>query len=287
MAKTRDLKRRIRSIRNTMQLTRAMKMVSAAKLRRAQERIFSARPYARQLDAVLQSLASRANPELHPLLEVRPEERIELIVVTSDRGLCGSFNTNILKTGVAFLREQEGKALVLQAVGRKGRDFFRRRRWTIRREWADVLRNVEFTLAHEIGEEVSARYTAGEVDAVYLVYNEFKSAVAQRPVVERLLPISKAEVEEGPKTTIEDYIYEPDPQSLFLRLLPHHVDMQIYRGLLESQAAEHAARMSAMSAATTNAGELIDQLTLKMNRMRQASITTEIIEVVSGAEALG
>ncbi len=287
MAKTRDLKRRIRSIRNTMQLTRAMKMVSAAKLRRAQERIFSARPYARQLDAVLQSLASRANPELHPLLEVRPEERIELIVVTSDRGLCGSFNTNILKTGVAFLREQEGKALVLQAVGRKGRDFFRRRPWTIRREWADVLRSVEFSLAHEIGEEVSARYTAGEVDAVYLVYNEFKSAVAQRPVVERLLPISKAEVEEGPKTTIEDYIYEPDPQSLFLRLLPHHVDMQIYRGLLESQAAEHAARMSAMSAATTNAGELIDQLTLKMNRMRQASITTEIIEVVSGAEALG
>jgi F-type H+-transporting ATPase subunit gamma len=287
MAKTRDLKRRIRSIRNTMQLTRAMKMVSAAQRRRAQERIFSARPYARQLDAVLQSLASRANPELHPLLEVRPEERIELIVVTSDRGLCGSFNTNILKTGVAFLREQEGKALVLQAVGRKGRDFFRRRRWTIRREWADVLRSVEFSLAHEIGEEVSARYTAGEVDAVYLVYNEFKSAVAQRPVVERLLPISKAEVEEGPKITIEDYIYEPDPQSLFLRLLPHHVDMQIYRGLLESQAAEHAARMWAMCAATTRAGELIDQLTLKLNRMRQASITTEIIEVVSGAEALG
>ena len=287
MAKTRDLKRRIRSIRNTMQLTRAMKMVSAAKLRRAQERIFAARPYARQLDAVLQSLASRANPELHPLLQVRPEERIELLVVTSDRGLCGSFNTNILKTAVAFLREREGRTLELQAVGRKGRDFFRRRRWTIRREWADVLRNVEFALAAEIGGDVSARYAAGEVDAVYLVYNEFKSAVAQRPVVERLLPISRAEVEDGPKTAIEDYIYEPDPQSLFLRLLPHHVDMQIYRALLESQAAEHAARMSAMSAATTNAGELIDQLTLKMNRMRQASITTEIIEVVSGAEALG
>jgi F-type H+-transporting ATPase subunit gamma len=287
MAKTRDLKRRIRSIRNTMQLTRAMKMVSAAKLRRAQERIFAARPYARQLDAVLQSLASRANPELHPLLEIRPEERVELIVVTSDRGLCGSFNTNILKTAVSFLREREGKALEVQAVGRKGRDFFRRRRWTIRREWADVLRTVEFALANQIGEEVSARYTAGEVDAVYLVYNEFKSAVAQRPLVERLLPISRSEVEDGPQTTIEDYIYEPDPQSLFLRLLPHHVDMQIYRALLESQAAEHAARMSAMSAATTNAGELIDQLTLKMNRMRQASITTEIIEVVSGAEALG
>ena len=287
MAKTRDLKRRIRSIRNTMQLTRAMKMVSAAKLRRSQERIFAARPYARQLDAVLQSLASRANPELHPLLEVRPEERIELIVVTSDRGLCGSFNTNILKTAVAFLREREGKTLVLQAVGRKGRDFFRRRPWTIRREYADVLRNVEFALAAEISHEATARYAAGEVDAVYFVYNEFKSAVAQRPVVERLLPISRAEVEEGPGTASEDYIYEPDPQSLFLRLLPHHVDMQIYRGLLESQAAEHAARMSAMSAATTNAGELIDQLTLKMNRMRQATITTEIIEVVSGAEALG
>jgi F-type H+-transporting ATPase subunit gamma len=287
MAKTRDLKRRIRSIRNTMQLTRAMKMVSAAKLRRSQERIFAARPYARQLDAVLQSLASRANPELHPLLEVRPEERIELIVLTSDRGLCGSFNTNILKTAVAFLREREGKTLVLQAVGRKGRDFFRRRPWTIRREYADVLRNVEFALAAEISQEAAARYAAGEMDAVYFVYNEFKSAVAQRPVVERLLPISRSEVEEGPRTASEDYIYEPDPQSLFLRLLPHHVDMQIYRGLLESQAAEHAARMSAMSAATTNAGELIDQLTLKMNRMRQATITTEIIEVVSGAEALG
>ena len=186
-----------------------------------------------------------------------------------------------------FLSEREGRALELQAVGSKGRDFFRRRRWTIRREWADVLRSVEFTLAAEIGGDVSARYAAGEVDAVYLVYNEFKSAVAQRPVVERLLPISRAEVEDAPSTTVEDYIYEPDPQSLFLRLLPHHVDMQIYRALLESQAAEHAARMSAMSAATTNAGELIDQLTLKMNRMRQASITTEIIEVVSGAEALG
>lgn len=287
MAKTRDLKRRIRSIRNTMQLTRAMKMVSAAKLRRSQERIFAARPYARQLDAVLQSLASRANPELHPLLQTRAEERIELIVVTSDRGLCGSFNTNILKTAVAFLRDREGRSLELQAVGRKGRDFFRRRPWRIRREWADVLRNVEFSLAAEIGQEVAARYTAGEVDAVHLVYNEFKSAVAQRPVVERLLPISRAAVEAGPPATTEDYIYEPDPQSLFLRLLPHHVDTQIYRALLESQAAEHAARMAAMSAATTNAGELIDQLTLKMNRMRQASITTEIIEVVSGAEALG
>jgi F-type H+-transporting ATPase subunit gamma len=287
MAKTRDLKRRIRSIRNTMQLTRAMKMVSAAKLRRSQERIFAARPYAKQLDAVLQSLASRANPELHPLLTIRPERRIELIVVTSDRGLCGSFNTNILKTAVAFLREREGREPEIQAVGRKGRDFFRRRPWKIRREWADVLRSIEFSLAAEIGQEMVARYTNEEVDAVYLLYNEFKSAVAQRPVVERLLPISRAEVVEGPKTTIEDYIYEPDAQSLFLRLLPHHVNMQIYRALLESQAAEHAARMAAMSAATTNAGELIDQLTLKMNRMRQASITTEIIEVVSGAEALG
>jgi F-type H+-transporting ATPase subunit gamma len=270
-----------------MQLTRAMKMVSAAKLRRSQERIFAARPYAKQLDAVLQSLASRASAELHPLLQVRPEQRIELIVVTSDRGLCGSFNTNIVKAAVAFLREREGRALELQAVGRKGRDFFRRRPWPVRREWADVLRNIEFSLAAEIGQEVVARYTAEEVDAVYLVYNEFKSAVAQRPVVEPLLPISRAEVEEGPKTAIEDYIYEPDPQSLFLRLLPHHVNMQIYRALLESQAAEHAARMAAMSSATSNAGELIDQLTLKMNRMRQASITTEIIEVVSGAEALG
>jgi F-type H+-transporting ATPase subunit gamma len=287
MAKTRDLKRRIRSIRNTMQLTRAMKMVSAAKLRRSQERIFAARPYARQLDAVLQSLAARANPELHPLLQVRPEERVELIVVTSDRGLCGSFNTNILKRGLAFLRERGGRSLEVQAVGRKGRDFFRRRPWAVRRERVDVLRSVDYALAADIGREVVDRYADGRVDAVYLLYNEFKSAVAQRPVIERLLPISRAEVEGGSRGPAEDYIYEPDPQSLFLNLLPHHVEMQVYRALLESVAAEHAARMAAMSAATSNAGELIEKLTLQMNRMRQAAITTEIIEVVSGAEALG
>ena len=287
MAKTRDLKRRIRSIRNTMQLTRAMKMVSAAKLRRSQERMFAARPYARHLQAVLQSLATRANPEIHPLLELRPERRTELVVITADRGLCGSFNTNILKRATSFLLEEAAdRERILHLVGRKGRDFFRRRPWPVQREWTDVTRSVDYTIAAEIGQDVIARYVAGEIDSVYLVYNEFKSALAQKPTVTRLLPIERRSLGAA-QASEQDYIYEPDPATLFDRLLPHHIEVQIYHALLESVAAEHAARMAAMSSATTNAGELIDKLTLRMNRMRQASITTEIIEVVSGANALG
>jgi F-type H+-transporting ATPase subunit gamma len=284
MAKTQDFKRRIRSIQNTRQLTRAMKMVSAAKLRRAQDGIIRARPYANQMLEVLRSLAARANPEKHPLLQVHGDQRVEVMIITSDRGLCGSFNASICRTGIAYLQEQEGKDLQVLSVGRKGRDFFRRRSFQLGREWLDVLRTVDYPLAAEMARYMMDRYIREELDAVYLIYNEFKSMIQQRPVVEQLLPIKKVELDPA---EAEDYIYEPDAQSLFEVLLPKHVEIQVYRALLESVAAEHAARMTAMEAATKNAGELIDKLTLQMNRVRQAAITTEIIEVVSGAEAQG
>ncbi len=284
MAKTRDIKRRIRSIRSTMQVTRAMKMVSAAKLRRSQERIVQARPFAKRMLEVLRSLASRANPEAHPLLAVRPQERISVLIITGDRGLCGSFNTNVYKKAVAFLDEQSGREASLYLVGRKGRDHFRRDRRPGKREWTDIYRSLGFTTAAEIAGDLMAEYVAGRTDAVHVVYNEFKSVIQQRPVVEQLLPIRPLDLVPG--AVAEDYIYEPEPAILFDRLLPRHVEVQVYRSLLESFAAENAARMTAMDSATINAAELIDSLTLYMNRVRQASITTEIIEVVSGAEAL-
>jgi F-type H+-transporting ATPase subunit gamma len=287
MAKTQHLKRRIRSIRNTMQVTRAMKMVSAARLRRAQDRIVAARPYARRMLAVLRSLAGRAGHEAHPLLQEREVRRVDAVVISSDRGLCGSFNANILKTAAAFADRQVGHALLIHPVGRKSRDYFRRRTFDVGREWTDLLRNLNYASASEIADVVIERYTKAETDAVYVVYNEFKSAIAQTPVVERILPIADHEFDAKHAPAVEDYIYEPDAQVLFDRLLPGHVEIQIFRALLESAAAEHAARMSAMESATSNASELIDTLTLRMNRVRQASITTEIIEVVSGAQALG
>jgi F-type H+-transporting ATPase subunit gamma len=284
MAKTQDLRRRIASIRNTMQLTKAMKTVSAAKLRRAQDAMLAARPYADQLQKVLKSLASRANPEAHPLLARRADRRVRALVVTSDRGLCGSFNVNICRTAAGFLEDHRHKDLELLTVGRKGREYFKRRDYTIGRDWQDVLRTVDYTTAVDISRFLIDSYVNDEIDAVFIVYNEFKSTMQQKPVVERLLPIERLDLEPGES---EDYIYEPDATTLFNRLLPKHVEFQIYRALRESVAAEHAARMTAMDAATRNAGELIDRLTLYMNRVRQASITTEIIEVVSGAEALG
>jgi len=285
MAKTREIRRRIRSIRNTMQLTRAMKMVSAAKLRRAQERIVRARPYARQMQEVLRSLASRANPEAHPLLRVRGDRRAEVLVVSADKGLCGSFNTNIHKTAAGFVDSLVGRELSLYTVGKKARDYFRRRRYPVRQDRVDVFRELDYPVAAEIAQDLMQRYCDEELDAVYLVYNEFKSAIQQRPVVERLLPIEPTQL--GPGEVAEDYIYEPEPATLFATLLPRYVEVCVYRAMLESNAAEQAARMTAMESATNNAGDLIHALTLHMNRVRQASITTEIIEVVSGAEALG
>ena len=284
MAKTQDLRRRIASIRNTRQLTKAMKTVSAAKLRRAQDAMLAARPYADQMQKVLKSLASRANPEAHPLLARHGDQRARALVITSDRGLCGSFNVNICRAATASFDEYRGKDLELLTVGRKGREYFRRRNYAMGRDWEDVLRTVGYTTAVDIAQFLIEAYVKDDVDTVFIVYNEFKSAMQQRPVVEQLLPIERLDLEAGES---EDYIYEPDAASLFNSLLPKHVEFQIYRALRESVAAEHAARMTAMDAATRNAGELIDKLTLHMNRVRQASITTEIIEVVSGAEALG
>jgi len=284
MAKTHDLKRRIRSIKNTMQVTKAMKMVSAARLRRAQDRILAARPFAVTMGKVLSSLVARANPELHPLLVQRDIKKVELVLVTSDRGLCGSFNANAIKAAAAFLGQHRPDTLNVMTVGRRGRDFVRRRKLTITAEWLDIFRNLDFTVARTISDDLIARYVAGEIDAVYVAYNEFKNVVSQRPVVEQILPIPRAQLigaGEG-----EDYIYEPSAEALFEEILPDYVRVQVWRSLLESAAAEHAARMTAMDSATKNAKELTETLTLHMNRVRQASITTSIIEVVSGAAAL-
>ena len=267
-----------------MQVTRAMKMVSAAKLRRAQERIVAARPYARRMLEVLRSLASRANPEAHPLLAIREERRVDLLVITGDKGLCGSFNTNVYKKAIAFLEERPGCDVRLHLLGRKGRDRFRRDRRPSAAEWTDFFRTLSAETAAEVARGLMDSYAVAETDGVYVVYNEFKSMIQQRPVVERLLPLDRPTL--APGQAAEDYLYEPGAEALFAELLPRHVDVQVYRSLLESAAAENAARMTAMDSASNNAADLIDSLTLNMNRVRQASITTEIIEVVSGAEAL-
>ena len=286
-----DIRRRVRSVKNTQQITKAMKMVSAAKLRRAQERVFSARPYAAQMRQVLSGLVARiqaARPEgdegpLHPLLARREPERVLLLVLSGDKGLAGAFNTNILKAAQAFLEEHARQQVGLIPIGRKGRDFFRRRR-TLVAEYVQIFARVNYENAREIAGEIIRRYTGEEVDAVHLIYNEFKSILTQRLVTERLLPLEP--ISPQPGEALVDYIYEQPPQELFAALLPKYVEVQVFRALLESAAAEHAARMTAMDAATNNAGEMIDHLTLKMNRIRQAFITKEIIEIVSGAAAL-
>jgi F-type H+-transporting ATPase subunit gamma len=285
MAKTQDIKRRIRSISNTKQLTRAMKMVSGAKLRRAQERMEKARPYAHRMRYLLSSLASRANPEAHPLLQTHEGGATELVVLTGDRGLCGSFNASILRTAQTFADEQlSGTEVRWTAVGKRGRDYLTRR-YELTDRWIDIFREVDASTASEIAEALMKRYVSHENDAIYLVYNEFKSAIQSRPIVQRLLPVGPIETESH--ETAEDYIYEPSAGVLYDALLPRYVENQVLQAMLESVAAEHAARKTAMDSATNNAGELIASLTLTMNRVRQASITTEIIEVVSGAEALG
>jgi F-type H+-transporting ATPase subunit gamma len=346
MANILDIRRRIRSVTNTRQITKAMKMVSAAKLRRAQDRALAARPYAQMLTAVLKSLVSRAeiyDPETgepkHPLLAQRPETNIHLIVVTGDKGLAGAFNTNILKAAMRFLASKAGRNIAIEAVGRKGRDFLRRRyptppagtdpekagRIDLIHEHVGVLSRVDYAMAAEIADRVIERYAKAEIDAVYLVYNEFKSVIAQRLIVEKVLPIEQvgeirvaqaeamgaeeqkrvleaakeagvglrsAEDREADRraarfaTAAVDYIYEQPAEELFSALLPKYVGIQIFRALLESVAAEHAARMTAMDSATNNATDMIDSLTLAMNRARQAKITKEIIEIVSGAAAL-
>lgn len=286
---TRDLRRRIRSIRNTSQLTRAMKMVSAAKLRRAQETMLAARPYAESLRHVLGSLARRVDPSLHPLLVRREEKIVECLVLTGDKGLCGSFNTNILRAAEGAWREHTaaGRQVRLNLIGKRGVDYFRRRpQYPVVERRQDVFRSVDYRLAEDLAHGLEQRFVEGEVDAVLLVYNQFRSTMSQRVAVEPLLPFAGLSAEPVDEGYAADYIYEPAPRDLLDALIPRFVTFSLYRALLESCAAEHAARMTAMESATKNAEELINKLTLRMNRVRQASITSEIIEVVSGAQAL-
>src|SRR4051812_35435073 len=251
-----DIRRRIRSVKNTQQLTKAMKTVSAAKLRRAQERVFAARPYAEQLKRVLGNLTARLENVSHPLLDIRPEERILFLIVTADRGLCGAFNSNINRTAQGFIRDHKDKTLELIAVGRKGRDFFRRRAVPIKAEFVNIFSRLDYGNAKDISEAVIQAYTNTEIDAVYIVYNEFKSVIQQRIVVEKVLPLSRGELKEADSSP--DYIFEQQPQEIVNRLLPRYVEIQIYRALLESAASEHGARMASMDTASRNAGEMIE-----------------------------
>ncbi|HJZ66605.1 MAG TPA: ATP synthase F1 subunit gamma [Blastocatellia bacterium] len=297
MPNLQDLRRRVRSVRNMQKITRAMKMVAAAKLRRAQERVVAARPYANTMNRALGRLASRAGDFHHPLLDQRGDQHLVVALVTADKGLCGGFNTNLNKAAQQFIREHSGKTVELVTIGRKGRDFFRRRPNKILREYVNVTaRTVDHEDAAAIARDLMGVYTAegSTIDKVFLIYNEFKSVLSQRVTVNQLLPIS-AEALSGtpaePRRTPEgevllDYIYEQPPAQIFGTLLPRYVETQVFYALLESVASEHGARMTAMDSASKNAGEVIESLTLNMNRVRQASITREIIEVVSGARAL-
>jgi F-type H+-transporting ATPase subunit gamma len=290
-----DIRRRIKSVKNTQQITKAMKMVSAAKLKRAQDRVITARPFANKMTEVLGELAKRTDEDFHhPLLDLRGDQRYLLVLITADKGLCGAFNTNLTKAAQTFMRENPGKTIELLAIGRKGRDFFRYRHAVIAGEYIGLTGKgrVEFSEALEVARDVIKRYTedAG-IDKVFLIYNEFKSVLSQRVVLEQLLPVSRPKVEEAEAkpqqaVTLVDYIYEQPPEEMFGRLLPRLIETQLFRALLESVASEHGARMTAMDSASKNASELIDTLTLNMNRVRQAAITNEIIEVVSGAAAL-
>jgi F-type H+-transporting ATPase subunit gamma len=291
MASLLDIRRRIRAVKSTQQITKAMKMVAASKLRRAQERIQHARPYAMQMERVLESLATRVDPAAHPLLDQRgtPKAggRILLFVITADRGLCGSFNTNVIKAAGTFITENPGRQVALGLVGRRGRDFFGRRGFDVMYERVNLFAHLRFEEAQAIATRASEAFTGGEVDRVLLVYNEFKSVLQQRVTVEQLLPIARMDhTPEAPGAPVVDYLYEPAPEELFAHLIPSHVEVQVYRALLESNAAFFAAQMTAMDAATRNSGEMIENLTLYMNKVRQAAITREIIEVVSGAQAL-
>ncbi|HKV35033.1 MAG TPA: ATP synthase F1 subunit gamma [Pyrinomonadaceae bacterium] len=290
-----DIRRRIKSVKNTQQITKAMKMVSAAKLRRAQDRVVTARPFANKMGEVLGELAKRTDEDFHhPLLDLRGDERYLLVLITADKGLCGAFNTNLTKAAQQFMRDNAGKQIELLALGRKGRDFFRSRKAVIAGEYIGLTGKgrVEFSEALEVARSIIKLYTDDTgIDKVFLIYNEFKSVLSQRVVVDQLLPVARAK-EPEPETKIQqavtlvDYIYEQPPEEMFSQLLPRLVETQIFRALLESIASEQGARMTAMDSASKNASELIDSLTLNMNRIRQAAITNEIIEVVSGAAAL-
>ena len=289
-----DLRRRVRAVKNTQQITKAMKMVAASKLRRAQERIMGARPYAVQMQRVLSSVAARVDPSIHPLLAMRdpkPNSRTLVIVVTGDKGLCGSFNTNVIKAAGSYVADST-EACSLGLVGRKGREFFGRRGYDVLFDRIGIFQKLRFEDAQVIAQLAVDAFTSEQVDRVVLVYNEFKSMMTQRVVVDQLLPIARRDVDAAapvaPKAgeSQVDYLYEPAPQEIFNQLLPRYIEVQVYRALLESNAAFFAAQMTAMDTATKNSADMISALTLYMNKVRQAAITREIIEVVSGAQAL-
>jgi F-type H+-transporting ATPase subunit gamma len=306
-----DIRRRIRAVKNTQQITKAMKMIAASRLRRAHDRIVAARPFSHGVLRVLYSLAGRIDPALHPLLAARddtqPGAHVLLVVITSDKGLAGGFSANVIKAAAAFIAQRKGQRVSLVLLGRKGRDFFRRRGFPTRLERVNLFSHLSFADAESVAKPIIEDYTAGTVDGVYLVYNEFKSMISQRVVTERLLPVPRlgedlaalvpmasspgfnldrdhdGRIDEG---SAVDYLYEPSAQEILDRVMPRYVHYELFHALLESSAAEHAARMAAMDAATKNAVEIVDSLTLYMNKVRQAAITREIIEVVSGAESL-
>jgi F-type H+-transporting ATPase subunit gamma len=285
MATLKTIRKRIGSIRNTQQITKAMKMVAAAKLRRAQEAAVEARPYAEKMSELFKNLVAGISREAHPLLGARDEKRIDLLLLTSDRGLCGGYNANLIRAAEAFIRRAgAGKEIRLVLVGRKGADYFRRRQATIADRYVNVLAAGADELAAEIAEKAIARFVGGETDAVYILYSRFRSALSQVPTLEKLLPVT---VEEGEKPQqVTEYLIEPDAGALLASLLPKVVQVAVYRALLEATASEHGARMTAMDSATTNASKMMGALTLQMNRARQAAITRELMEIVGTAEAL-
>jgi F-type H+-transporting ATPase subunit gamma len=287
MPSLRDIKRKITSVKKTQQITKAMKMVAAAKLRRAQERVIAARPYSRKMLAVIANLAGRVERAQHPLLAKRAPKQVKLVVLTSDRGLCGAYNTNILRRAVEAIRQfkADGKEVKVNVVGRKGRDFFRKRQaYTLGKVWSD-LGMIDYDKAADVGKNIVERFTAGETDEVWLLYNEFKSVMQQKVTLEKLLPVEPP-AEADPFMAAVDYLYEPTPEAILSSILPKHIEVQVYRSMLESQASEMGARMTAMDSATRNAKDMIERLTLKFNKQRQAAITKEISEIVGGAEAL-
>ncbi len=292
MATLLDFRRRIRSVKNTQQITRAMKFVAAARLRRAQEAALAARPYARELVRVLRSTMARIESPRHSLLAKRPEERILVIILSGERGLAGAFNSNVLKKANEFIRTKKGKQVVVLPVGKKGRDAVRKAGFELVGEYVNVLARVDYGVAREISRLVTELYAQDKIDAVYIVFSEFHSVMSANLTVEKLLPVEPRTEEAHPGAPAApadaaqiDYIYEQPETQILDRLLPRYVETQILRAMLESSAAEHAARMTAMEAATNNAGDVIDALTLHMNKVRQAAITKEIIEIVSGASS--
>ena len=285
MATLKIIRKRITSIRNTQQITKAMKMVSAAKLRRAQEAALLARPYADKMNDILINLSARVSRSAHPLLATREEKRIQLVLVTSDRGLCGGYNANLVRAAEAFIRTHgAGKEILLALVGRKGADYYRRRRGETGERYLNFLSTPAEELATVIAEKLIARFVDGETDAVYLIYSHFRSALSQVPTMEKILPVALSETQEPEQLT--EYLYEPGAEELLSSLLPKITEIKIQRALLEAAASEHGARMTAMDSATTNASKMMGSLTLQMNRARQASITRELMEIVGTAEAL-